>query len=145
MHIVVINGPNLNMLGHREPTLYGQTGYQELIKMIREHTQKHHVECDFFQSNHEGALIDFLQQIHNSIDGIIINPGGYSHTSVALLDALLLQNCPIVEVHITDIDHREPFRQKSLTALAARQVIKGHGLQGYLEAIDLLTTFALDE
>jgi 3-dehydroquinate dehydratase-2 len=139
MKILVINGPNLNMLGIREPGLYGQESYADLLEMIRKHAEETGTEVSFYQSNHEGDLVDAIQGAWGTQDGIVINPGAYTHTSVALLDALKAVNLPAVEVHITDVDEREPFRKISYIRAACRRTISGHGLRGYLEAMDELT------
>lgn len=139
MKILVINGPNLNMLGIRQPEIYGNTSYQDLIAMIQAEADRLGVEVSFFQSNHEGALVDAIQQAYfDKIDGIIINPGAYTHTSVALLDAVKAVSIPTVEVHISDPDTREEFRHVSYIRAACTATIRGHGLPGYLEALHLL-------
>ena len=139
MKILVLNGPNLNMLGIRQPEIYGKTSYQDLIAMIQREADSMGVEVSFFQSNHEGALVDAIQQAYfDKVDGIIINPGAYTHTSVALLDAVKSVMIPTVEVHISDPDTREDFRHISYIRLACVATIKGHGLPGYLEALHLL-------
>lgn len=139
MKILVLNGPNLNMLGIREPDIYGRKTYADLIDMIKAHCDGRGVEVIFKQSNHEGDLVDFIQQaLFDKCDGIIINPGAYTHTSVALLDALKAVAIPTVEVHISDVDSREEFRQISYVSLIAKKTIKGHGFDGYTEAVDFL-------
>ena len=138
MKILVINGPNLNMLGIREPDIYGRTTYADLCKLIEEHAGRIGVEVELFQSNHEGDLVDIIQKAYGNTDGIVINPGAYTHTSVAILDALKAVALPAVEVHISDVDAREEFRQVSYVRLACFATISGHGLDGYLEAMDLL-------
>ena len=139
MKILVLNGPNLNMLGIRQPEIYGKTSYQDLIAMIRAEADQLGVEVSFFQSNHEGALVDAIQQAYfDQVDGIIINPGAYTHTSVALLDAVKSVMIPTVEVHISDPDTREEFRHTSYIRFACIATIKGHGIPGYLEALHLL-------
>ncbi len=138
MKILVINGPNLNMLGIREPDIYGKTTYADLCAMIEDHAKKTGVEVTLYQSNHEGDLVDQIQKAYGTIDGIVINPGAYTHTSVAILDALKAVAIPAVEVHISDVDAREEFRQISYVRLACFATISGHGLNGYLEAMDLL-------
>ncbi len=138
MKILVINGPNLNMLGIREPSIYGDSTLEDLENRIREKCAEDHIKVVFYQSNHEGDLIDKIQEAYGVADGIIINPGGYTHTSVAILDALKAVGIPTIEVHISDIDAREPFREHSYISLVAKATIKGHGFQGYLEAVDLL-------
>ena len=139
MHILVINGPNMNMLGIRQPEIYGRATYADLQKMIREEADQLGVEVSFFQSNHEGALVDAIQQAYfDKVDGIIINPAAYTHTSVALLDAVKAVGIPTVEVHVSDPDSREEFRHVSYIRAACVSTIRGHGLPGYLEALRLL-------
>lgn len=138
MNILVINGPNLNMLGIREPDIYGTATYADLCRLIEEHAAKRSVTVTLFQSNHEGDLVDAIQLAHGRQDGIVINPGAYTHTSVALLDALKAVALPAVEVHISDPDTREAFRKISYVRAACVKTIKGHGFDGYLEAIDFL-------
>jgi 3-dehydroquinate dehydratase-2 len=141
MKILVINGPNLNMLGIREPDIYGAETYNGLIRLISDHCAQRGVEVEFRQSNHEGDLVDFIQSAYKTFDGIVINPGAYTHTSVAILDAVKAVAVPTVEVHISDVNSREEFRQVSYISLAAVKTVAGHGLAGYNEAID----FLLDE
>ena len=138
MKILVINGPNLNMLGIREPDIYGRTTYADLCALIMAHAEKLGVEVELYQSNHEGDLVDKIQEAYGRIDGIVINPGAYTHTSVAILDALKAVAIPSVEVHISEVDKREEFRQISFVRLACFATITGHGLDGYLEAMDML-------
>ncbi len=138
MRILVINGPNLNMLGIREPEVYGGSTYEDLLAMIRVEADKLGVTIEFFQSNSEGALIDAIQQTYGRDDGIIINPGAYTHTSIALLDAVKAVGLPTVEVHISDPDKREAFRKSSYVGLACEKTIKGHGFEGYIEALQFL-------
>lgn len=138
MKVFVINGPNLNMLGIREPGVYGSSTYNNLVEMIKKHCAEINVEVDFFQSNHEGDLVDYIQKAYYEADGIVINPGAYTHTSVALLDAAKAVAKPLVEVHISDVSKREDFRQVSYISLAASKRIIGHGFNGYIEAIDYL-------
>ena len=138
MKILVINGPNLNMLGIREPELYGRETYADLLAKIRRHAEDTGVEVTFCQSNHEGDLVDAIQAAWGVQDGIILNPGAYTHTSIALLDALKAVGIPAVEVHITDVDEREPFRKISYIRAACRKTISGRGTDGYLEAMDFL-------
>ena len=139
MHILVINGPNMNMLGIRQPEIYGRATYADLQKMIREEADQLGVEVSFFQSNHEGALVDAIQQAYfDKVDGIIINPAAYTHPSVALLDAVKAVGIPTVEVHVSDPDSREEFRHVSYIRAACVATIRGHGLPGYLEALRLL-------
>ena len=139
MKILVINGPNLNMLGIREPDIYGRVTYTDLCDMILEYTLKKNIEVELYQSNHEGDLVDRIQEAYGRIDGIVINPGAYTHTSVAILDALKAVAIPAVEVHISDVDAREEFRQISYIRSYCKATISGRGVQGYLDAIDLLT------
>ena len=138
MNILVINGPNLNMLGIREPEIYGKATYADLCSLIEEHAAKKDIHVTLYQSNHEGGLVDAIQQAWGKQDGIVINPGAYTHTSVALLDALKAVAIPAVEVHISDPDTREDFRKVSYIRAACVKTIKGHGFDGYLEAIDFL-------
>ena len=138
MKILVINGPNLNMLGIREPDIYGRTTYADLCALIMAHAAKIGVGVELYQSNHEGDLVDKIQEAYGRIDGIVINPGAYTHTSVAILDALKAVAIPSVEVHISEVDKREEFRQVSFVRLACFATITGHGLDGYLEAMDML-------
>ena len=138
MKLLVINGPNLNLLGIREPAIYGAETYAELCRRVKEHAEERGVDVELYQSNHEGDLIDRIQLAYGTIDGIVINPGGYTHTSVALLDAVKAVGIPTVEVHISDVSSREDFRQVSYIRLACIATIAGHGLNGYLEAMDLL-------
>ncbi len=138
-NILVINGPNMNMLGVRQPEIYGRTTYEDLKDMISQEADRLGVEVSFFQSNHEGALVDAIQQAYfDKADGIIINPAAYTHTSVALLDAVKAVGIPTVEVHVSDPDSREEFRHVSYIRAACVGTIRGHGLEGYLEALRLL-------
>ncbi len=138
MKILVINGPNLNLLGLREPAIYGRRTYRDLVEMIRAEAERLGIETAFVQSNHEGALVDAIQSAYQTADGIVINPGAYTHTSIALLDALKAVDVPAVEVHISDPDAREEFRRISYIRAACIASIKGRGLEGYLEALRLL-------
>ena len=138
MKILVLNGPNLNLLGIREPGIYGSETYRDLLEKIAAHAQTRGVSVDFFQSNHEGALVDRIQEAYGNTDGIVINPGAYTHTSIALLDAVKAVGIPTVEVHISDVARREPFRSVSYIRTACVGSIIGHGTDGYLEAMDLL-------
>lgn len=138
MKILVINGANLNMLGIREPDIYGKTTYGSLCDMITAHAKEKGIEIELYQSNHEGDLVDAIQNAYGTADGIVINPGAYTHTSVAILDALKAVAIRAVEVHISDVDAREEFRKTSYVRLACEKTISGHGLNGYLEAIDYL-------
>lgn len=139
MKILVINGPNINMLGIREPDIYGRETYADLLEKIKNYADKKGVEVDFFQSNHEGDIVDKIQQSYNKIDGIVMNPAAYTHTSVAIPDALKAVGIPTVEVHISDVDSREDFRQISYVRPCCTACIKGKGTDGYCEAIDVLT------
>lgn len=138
MRFLIINGPNLNLLGKREPDIYGTNTYEALCNLIRQGAEQHGDHVSFFQSNHEGELIDVIQQADNRFDAIVINPGAYTHYSYAIHDALRSISVPAVEVHISDITAREPWRQVSVTAPACRAMIAGHGFEGYLEAMELL-------
>ena len=138
MKLCIINGPNLNMLGIREPDIYGRTTYADLCKTIRDHVDKRSIEVEIYQSNHEGDLVDKIQSCYQTVDGIVINPAAYTHTSVALLDAVKAIGVPTVEVHISDVSKREDFRQISYIRAAWIKTIAGHGIQGYLEAMDTL-------
>ena len=135
MKILVINGPNINMLGIREPGIYGQQTFADLLQLLEDTAEIEGVEVIQYQSNHEGDLIDKIQWAWDKMDGIVINPGGYTHTSIAIMDALKAVNSPAVEVHISDVDAREPFRQISYAGMACVKTIKGHGIEGYREAI----------
>lgn len=139
MKILVINGPNLNMLGIREPKIYGKETYENLLTSVTEYAQKKNIELETFQSNHEGALVDAIQEAYGRVDGIVINPGAYTHTSIALLDALKAVGIPTVEVHISKVEERESFRQISYIRTACIATVTGKGIAGYLEAIDILT------
>ncbi len=138
MKLMVLNGPNLNFLGIREPEHYGKGTYAELCALIEEHAKKRAIEVEIFQSNHEGALVDAIQSAYGRIDGIVINPAAYTHTSVAILDALKSVSIPAVEVHISKVSEREEFRRISFVRSACIKTISGKGFDGYLEAMDLL-------
>ena len=138
MKLLVINGPNLNMLGIREPGIYGTESYETLCRMVRDYAAARGVEAELYQSNHEGDLVDKIQAAYGNIDGIVINPGAYTHTSVALLDAVKAVGIPTVEVHISDVNAREEFRRISYIRAACVATISGHGLAGYTEAMALL-------
>ena len=135
MKILVLNGPNINMLGIREPAVYGSQSYSDLLALIEQTAKEEGLEIEHYQSNHEGDLVDKIQWAYGRVDGIVINPAAYTHTSVAILDALKAVSIPAVEVHISDVDAREPFRQISYAGLACIKAIKGHGIEGYREAI----------
>ena len=144
MKLYVLNGPNLNMLGIREPSLYGEQSYQALLKLVREHAEACGIETVCRQSNHEGDLVDWIQEAYfEGADGIVINPGAYTHTSVAILDAVKATSLPTVEVHISKVEEREAFRQISYIRAACVKTITGHGLNGYLEAIDFLKEYQM--
>lgn len=141
MKILVINGPNLNMLGIREPEHYGRETYSDLINKIEKYCAEKSIECECFQSNHEGDIVDKIQQAYGDADGIVINPGAYTHTSVAILDAVKAVMLPTVEVHISKLEEREDFRQVSFIRLAAVRTVSGLGTDGYLRAIDFLIDY----
>ena len=136
--VLIINGPNINMLGIREPGLYGEQSYEDLIMLIGEKCKADGLRYECFQSNHEGIIVDKIQDAMGEYDAIVINPAAYTHTSVAILDALKAVKLPAVEVHITNPDEREDFRHVSYAGMACVHSIKGHGLKGYIEAIDYL-------
>ena len=138
MKILVINGPNLNMLGIREPGIYGKNTFADLLVLLEDTATELGVELEQYQSNHEGDLVDKIQWAYGKVDAIVINPAAYTHTSVAILDALKAVSIPAVEVHISDVDAREPFRQISYAGMACEKTIKGHGFQGYREAMQYL-------
>lgn len=141
MNILVINGPNINMLGIREPAIYGKNTFADLLALLEQTATEHGVTIDQFQSNHEGALVDSIQAAYGNYDGIVINPAAYTHTSVAILDALKTVGIPAVEVHISDVDSREDFRQISYAGMACVKTIKGQGLDGYRQAVKFLMEF----
>ena len=136
--LLIINGPNINMLGIREPGIYGEQSYGTLQNRIREYAASRGIEVELYQSNHEGDLVDRIQQAYGNTDGIVINPGAYTHTSIALLDAVKAVSIPTVEVHISDVSKREDFRQISYIRLACVKTISGHGIEGYIEAMQFL-------
>ena len=138
MKILVINGPNLNMLGIREPDHYGKETYFDLVDKIKKHCENRGIDVEIFQSNHEGYIVDKIQSAYQNADGIVINPAAYTHTSIAILDAVKSVNIPTVEVHISKVEEREDFRQISYVRLACVKTITGHGTDGYIEAIDFL-------
>lgn len=138
MKILVINGPNINMLGIREPGIYGKNTFADLLTLLNETAQELGIHVEQFQSNHEGDIVDKIQWAYGKVDGIVINPAAYTHTSVAILDALKAVSLPAVEVHISDVDSRESFRQISYAGMACCKTIKGHGFAGYREAIQYL-------
>ena len=141
MKILVINGPNINMLGIREPGIYGKQTFEDLLLLLRQTAQEEAIELEQFQSNHEGAIVDKIQAAYRQFDGIVINPAAYTHTSVAILDALKAVSIPAVEVHISNVDAREPFRQISYAGMACVKTIKGQGLEGYCQAIRFLKEY----
>ena len=134
--ILVINGPNLNLLGLREPAIYGSRDYKALEAFVLENGLDLGLQVECFQSNHEGEIVDKIQQAYGVYDGIVINPAAYTHTSVAILDALKAVAIPTVEVHLSDVDSREEFRRHSFVSLYAEKVIKGKGFEGYKEALE---------
>ena len=138
MKFLIINGPNLNMLGLREPGIYGDRNYETLCTLCEQWCAEAGVDCELFQSNHEGVIVDKIQEAYGRVDGIIINPAAYTHTSVAILDALKSVSIPTVEVHISKVSEREPFRQVSYVSYYAFKTIQGLGFEGYREAIRVL-------
>lgn len=139
MKILILNGPNMNMLGIREPEIYGKQTYDDLVDMIQEHAMKRNVEVSFVQSNHEGVLVDAIQEAYfNRTDGIVFNPAAYTHTSIAIADALKAVRIPTVEVHVSEPDEREEFRRVSMIRDLVVYRVAGQGLQGYLTALDYL-------
>jgi len=141
MKLFVLNGPNLNLLGIREPDIYGRQTFADLEAFIREVCARENIDVECFQSNHEGVLVDVIQSALGKADGIVINPAAYTHTSVAILDALKAVAIPAVEVHISDVDSREPFRQISYAGMACVKTYKGLGFQGYVEAVKFLKNY----
>ena len=141
MKILVLNGPNINMLGIREPDVYGKNTFADLLALLERTGCEENIEIEQYQSNHEGCLVDKIQEAYGKFDGIVINPAAYTHTSIAILDALKAVAIPAVEVHISDVDSREAFRQISYPGLACRKAIKGLGLEGYRQAILFLKDF----
>jgi 3-dehydroquinate dehydratase-2 len=138
MKVLVVNGPNLNMLGIREKEIYGQNDYKSLVKLIKEGAKQRSIKVKFFQSNCEGEIVSAIQKAYKKFDGIVINPGAYTHTSVAILDALKAVNIPTVEVHISAVNEREEFRKTSFVSLFAFKTIAGKGFDGYIEGLDAL-------
>lgn len=138
MKLLVINGPNINMLGIREPNIYGRESFQDLLGLLDETAQKHNVTVHQYQSNHEGDIVDIIQSALGQYDGIVINPAAYTHTSIAILDALKSVGIPGVEVHISDVSKRESFRQISYAGMACEKTVAGKGLKGYVLAIEYL-------
>ena len=139
MKLLIINGPNLNLLGVREPDIYGKNSYDDLCRMIDTYCNEKNIICEIYQSNHEGDIVDKIQSTIHFFDGIVINPAAYTHTSVAIADALKAVALPYVEVHISDVSQREPFRQISYIRKAAKATITGLGFDGYIKAIDILS------
>jgi len=140
MRLLVINGPNINMLGIREPGIYGNQTFRDLLTLLNSAAQKYAIEIDQYQSNHEGCLVDKIQEAYGKYNGIVINPAAYTHTSVAILDALKAVSIPAVEVHISNVDTRETFRQISYPGMYCEKTIKGQGLNGYIQGIEYLIT-----
>ena len=138
MKLLIINGPNINMLGIRQPEIYGNGSYRDLINTIEKYANENGIDITCFQSNHEGAIVDCIQSAYRKYDGIVINPAAYTHTSIAILDALKAVSLPAVEVHISDVDDREPFRQISFAGMACEKTIKGMGFDGYCQAMKFL-------
>ncbi|MGN0982464.1 MAG: type II 3-dehydroquinate dehydratase [Candidatus Limivicinus sp.] len=138
MKLLVINGPNLNLLGLREPSIYGDRSYKALVELIETVCRDEGIQVEVFQSNHEGAIVDKIQAAYGEVDGIVINPAAYTHTSVAILDALKAVSIPAVEVHISDVSTRESFRQVSYAGMACIKTYMGHGFEGYAMAIRYL-------
>lgn len=141
MKLLVINGPNINLLGLREPQIYGSRSYSALVSMVEGYCGERGIELEIFQSNHEGAIVDKIQAAWSVFDGIVINPAAYTHTSIAILDALKAVGIPAVEVHISDVKEREPFRQISYPGMACLKTYMGLGLEGYIEAIKFLEQY----
>lgn len=141
MKFLIINGPNLNMLGIREPHLYGSENYSALCKLVKKACDSLDIEYEIYQSNHEGAIVDKIQDAYSQFDGIVINPAAYTHTSIAILDALKAVDIPTVEIHISDVSKREDFRQISYVSLAAVKTFMGHGIDGYRMAIEYLYNY----
>jgi len=145
MKLLVINGPNLNFLGIREPELYGKSDYKALVAYCEKACADHGFECEVFQSNHEGALVDKIQEAYGKVDGIVINPAAYTHTSVAVLDALKAVGIPAVEVHLTDVNAREEFRKISYAGMACIKTYAGFGFEGYRMAVEYLKEYLKGE
>ena len=139
MKILVLNGPNLNFLGIREPAVYGRETYADLCRRVEDYAREKAIDVEIYQSNHEGALVDKIQEAYGKCDGIVFNPAAYTHTSVAILDALKAVSIPTVEVHLSDVSKREDFRQVSFVRAACFATVCGLGIAGYLKAIDLLS------
>ncbi len=144
MKILVINGPNINMLGIREPEIYGKTTYKDLCNLINDYAQENEIQVEIFQSNHEGDIVDKIQSAYGNFNGIVINPAAYTHTSIAILDALKSVSIPAVEVHISDVSSREGYRQISYVREYCEKTISGQGINGYIQAIKYLTEAVKD-
>lgn len=145
MKFLILNGPNLNLLGLREPEIYGSQSYAALVQYVTDVCAREEIECEVFQSNHEGVLVDKIQAAYGVFDGLILNPAAYTHTSIAILDALKAVQIPAVEVHLSDVSAREPFRQVSYAGLACVKTYAGFGFAGYEKAIIFLRDFLLDQ
>ncbi len=145
MKFLILNGPNLNLLGRREPEVYGKRTYADLEQFLLDCCREENVECQIFQTNHEGVLVDKIQEALGVYDGIILNPAAYTHTSIAILDALRAVELPAVEVHLSDISQREPFRTLSYAGMACLHTFKGQGFEGYRAAISYLKQYLLDK
>ena len=141
MKFLIINGPNINMLGIREPSVYGAQNFETLQQLIRDTCGENGIDCELFQSNHEGAIVDKIQEAYGNTDGIVINPAAYTHTSIAILDALKAVSIPAVEVHISDVKSREDFRQISYAGMACIKTYMGLGFDGYRQAILFLKDY----
>ena len=141
MKFLIINGPNINMLGIREKNIYGEGSYQSLLELVQKTCQRLGIECECFQSNHEGDIVDAIQKAYGNTDGIVINPAAYTHTSIAILDALKAVSIPAVEVHISDVYQRESFRHISYPGMACVKSFIGLGLDGYVQAIEFLKQY----
>lgn len=141
MKFLIINGPNINMLGIREKNIYGEGSYQSLLELVQKTCQRLGIECECFQSNHEGDIVDAIQKAYGNTDGIVINPAAYTHTSIAILDALKAVSIPAVEVHISDVYQRESFRHVSYPGMACVKSFIGLGLDGYVQAIRFLKQY----
>ena len=141
MKFLVINGPNINMLGIREPDVYGKMDFQQLLRMLDVWADELGIQMEQFQSNHEGALVDKIQEAYGKFDGIVINPAAYTHTSIAILDALKAVGIPAVEVHISDVRSREDFRQRSYAGMACIHTVMGQGIVGYRQAMEFLKNY----
>ena len=141
MKFLIINGPNINMLGIREPAVYGRETFEDLQQLVRDTCRENGIVCELFQSNHEGAIVDKIQEAYGKVDGIVINPAAYTHTSIAILDALKAVQIPAVEIHISDVSRREAFRQISYAGMACKKTFMGLGIEGYRKAIEWLRDY----